>query len=495
MSHRTRWALAAFLLLSALPAVRAHAAEDCRLPEGPALEALRRAHTQVSARDLAGARATLAALEKLAHVDGAIRLQAAGLLSRAGRPEAARALLQTLIAEAKASAPDQLQKAAALIRLGQIDAGEALAARLPATGLDTICGHVQVAMALADAGALDKAAAALRALRDKAGTVRSIHDGLVEVLFRKGDSPELEAALRAAVRAFPDDPAFHVRLANRMKVAGKVDAARDLLEGLILRGAADPSLLGEFLGMVSGGARAAKLLPHYTQLAEAHPELPVLRMVVGILHHYEGHFAESNAHLARTGALQDREPRIPMYMAMNYFRLHDQDKAEAFIAKASAIATRPDPDIFYCRAVIGVRKDPARSMADLERYMDVTTGRPDVNPSKQKRVKQTVALLKSCLAEADPRACVEREVVEKARALAFEEHQAAFRPPGQAAPDAGPGPDRARGSSTETAPARAAPEATPASRPDAPDRGLLWIVLAGATLLLAGGLWLRGRRG
>jgi len=121
---------------------------------------------------------------------------------------------------------------------------------------------------------------------------------------------------------------------------------------------------------------------------------------------------------------------VAMYLAMNYFRLGDQEKAEQLIEKAARAGT-PDPDVFYCHAIINVRKDPAGAVRDLERYMALTSGRPDVNESKQKRVRQTMDLLEKCTAEGagaeDAKACVEREVFEKARALAFEEHLAPMR--------------------------------------------------------------------
>lgn len=327
--------------------------------------------------------------------------------------------------------PGQVYSIAARLRLAPADAAAARAdlATLRATpGADArfACHLVWVALSLADAGDVPAASALLADLRRAVPTARSIADASVSMAFRTNDPARIEAALHEALAAFPGDVEFTVRLANRMKLAGHRDEARALLEGMLMRGEASPSLLGELLGLVSG-AVSAEQLQHWTNLATEHPDLPALQMIVGVEHHYLHHFAESNTYLLRTGELMNHEPRIAMYIAMNYFRLGQQALAEQYIERARA-ADRPDPDIDYCRAVIRVRQDPSGSIADLRRYLAYTSRRPDVDPGKQARVQQTLTLLEGCVNGPDPHGCVEREVVEQARALAFREHYPGTNP-------------------------------------------------------------------
>ncbi|MEP7124298.1 MAG: hypothetical protein ABJE95_25445 [Byssovorax sp.] len=332
----------------------------------------------------------------------------------------------------------RLYQAAALVHLHRAAEAAPLVAAVRATP-DALkkytCRYIPVALAMADAGDAGSAAEILEAVRRAAPGARSVHDALVQLAFRSNDPARIDAALDAALAQFPTDVAFSVRRANVIKIRGNPDAARALLEKLILAGEEDPNLLGEYLGLVSGEEKARNSLDQTLALATAHPELHTLAMLVGVEYHYLGQYEKSTIWLSKTGTLIDREPRIPMYLAMNQFRLRHQKEAEDLIDRA-ARAGRPDPDIYYCRAIIAVRKDPAASVRDLEHYMRLTQGRPDANAGKQERVQQTLDLVRRCTEGPDPLGCVQRDVVDKALALAFNEHLVALRPEG--APDVRP---------------------------------------------------------
>jgi tetratricopeptide (TPR) repeat protein len=386
---------------------------------------------------LAGDRAAaIAAIERVAEGPGRelpyALLRAASLSHDVGDDARAESLRRRALAVADASARQtngpsigRVYSIAARLQLGGAEAAAArsdLAALRADPEIDRrfACHLVWVAISLADAGDLSAALALLDSIHRAVPSARSVTDAKVALVFRTNDAGRIDAALHEALAAFPGDVEFTVRLANRMKLAGHRDEARALLEGLLMRGEASPSLLGELLGLVSGNVSDAQLA-HYTALAAEHPDLPALQMIVGVEHHYLHHYEQSNTYLLRTGTLIDHEPRIAMYLAMNYFHLGNQSLAEQYIERARA-ADRPDPDIDYCRAVIRVRQDPEGSAADLRRYLAYTSRRPDVDPGKQARVQQTLTLLEGCMRDSDPRACVEREVVQQARALAFREH-------------------------------------------------------------------------
>src|SRR5262249_51656358 len=97
-----------------------------------------------------------------------------------------------------------------------------------------------------------------------------------------------------------------------------------------------------------------------------------------------------------------------------------EKEALKYLARAES-AGRPDPDIHYYRAVVELREDPAAAVRDLERYLALTEGRADVGKEKQARVKQTLALVAACVAGPDAKACVRRDVLAKARSMAYAE--------------------------------------------------------------------------
>ncbi len=423
--------------------------------------------------------------DDVAHVvrDGAAEpyflLRSGGLLEGLKDSAGADAIYMKALEAVKGGDPNMghLYQAAALFHLHRASEAApllaAVRARKDALQIYT-CRFIPVALAMADTGDQSGAIELLTAARDRAPEKRSIHDALVGLAFRSNDPARIDAALDAALLRFPTDVAFTVRRANLIKVRGRADEARAMLEKLILAGEEDPNLLGEYLGLVSGEDKARKSLDQTLKLAEAHPELHALAMLVGVEYHYLGEYEKSTLWLSKTGNLIDREPRIPMYLAMNQFRLRHQKEAEDLIERA-ARAGRPDPDIYYCRAIIAVRKDPAASVRDLEHYMRLTSGRPDANPGKQERVQQTLDLVRRCTEGPDPLGCVQRDVVDKAMALAFNEHLVALRPEG--APDVRPLQPGA------TAP----PDATLAARAEHASRAALYSAAVAAALLALAG--------
>jgi hypothetical protein len=444
-------AVAAAFAVIALAPIAARATPEVPPLDGcndPAQSSLQRAlwHAEQSlqAGEEQAVRADVARVEQGGVHEPYFLLRAGGLLEGLKDQAGADAAYAKALAAAKTPTVGgdentaHLYEAAALVHLRRASEAAPLVAAVRATP-DALkkytCRYIPVAMAMADAGDPGSAAELLEAVRGATPGARSVHDALVQLAFRSNDAARIDAALDAALAQFPGDVAFTVRRANVIKIRGHEGEARALLEKLILAGEEDPNLLGEYLGLVSGEDKARHSLDQTLALAVAHPELHTLAMLVGVEYHYLGQYEKSTIWLSKTGNLIDREPRIPMYLAMNQFRLRHQKEAEELIDRA-ARAGRPDPDIYYCRAIIAVRKDPAASVRDLEHYMRLTSGRPDANPGKQERVQQTLDLVRRCTEGPEPLGCVQREVVDKAMALAFNEHLVALRPEG--APDVRP---------------------------------------------------------
>jgi hypothetical protein len=94
----------------------------------------------------------------------------------------------------------------------------------------------------------------------------------------------------------------------------------------------------------------------------------------------------------------DFEARLFIYLAVSHFRLGHQDEAEVAIERAVELGG-DDPDAFYCRAEIFQRRDVARSIADLERYLEMTRRLVAeggvVAASKQERVRRMLEHLRA----------------------------------------------------------------------------------------------------
>jgi tetratricopeptide (TPR) repeat protein len=435
---RLAGSLAVSLLLFGLLSSRTARAEAPPLdgcsgyPDSPEVQALVQAGHDLGTADDERVRTAVAEVRKKAQKDAYLLLWGGSLLQRLDR-KTAEAMFQEAIVAGKALAKDQgeeaapiaeLYEAAALLRLGQREPGrarlDAVRAK-PGALARYACRFVPVAQALADGGQFSEALDLLSALQKAAPGARSIADALLDIALRSSDPKRIDEALATVGAAFPKDVEFTVRRANRIKLSKGPEAAFALLQPLLVAGESSPSLLGEYLGLVSAEPSEARLA-EYKKLAEERPKNLALQMMVGVIHHYLHHYEDSTRYLESAGALIDTEPRVAMYLAMNYLHTPGKEaQAEEMIARA-AKAGRPDPDIYYCRAVIIVRKDPAGAARDLERYLALTETRADVREEKQARVKQTLELLRTCAKSPNPKACVQTEVVEQAKALAFAEH-------------------------------------------------------------------------
>ena len=74
-------------------------------------------------------------------------------------------------------------------------------------------------------------------------------------------------------------------------------------------------------------------------------------------------------YLSRAESAYAAEPRLWIYLAVSNFRLGRQREAEALIEKAVALGA-DDPDAYYCRAEIFQHQNLARSLADLDLYIE-----------------------------------------------------------------------------------------------------------------------------
>jgi hypothetical protein len=124
-----------------------------------------------------------------------------------------------------------------------------------------------------------------------------------------------------------------------------------------------------------------------------------------VLLHYRYRWADSDRHLARAEPTFGNETRLLIYRAMNQHRLGDREAALKLIESASS-GDRPDPDVLYCRGVIGLDVNTDRAIADLEAYLAQTRQSHEVYLPKQQRVQRMLADLRDCRGARVPSECL-----------------------------------------------------------------------------------------
>jgi tetratricopeptide (TPR) repeat protein len=93
--------------------------------------------------------------------------------------------------------------------------------------------------------------------------------------------------------------------------------------------------------------------------------------MLGVFGYYDAKYSDSIKYLEELLPMIDKESRVFLYLAMNNFRLKNQEKALEFIEKAIS-QNREDPDVYYCRSLIVREKNPKQAISDLENYLKLS---------------------------------------------------------------------------------------------------------------------------
>lgn len=202
--------------------------------------------------------------------------------------------------------------------------------------------------------------------------------------------------------------------------AGKADACVDLLLP-ILRKEPHPLLLGRLVVVAAGVAslndgpsRVDKLVAQ----ADAHPEDSLAQFLGGVAVHYRGHLRAASALekradytaalrlLQRVAKVYPDSPRLWIYTAISHLRLGQQAQAEEAIELAVRHDDGGDADVYYCRAEVWHRKDPAKALQDIARYQQIMVQNKQkgafLNPNKEQRVERMRQAIAAAQAEQHP---------------------------------------------------------------------------------------------
>jgi len=200
------------------------------------------------------------------------------------------------------------------------------------------------------------------------------------------------AVARRVMTAWPDSPVGADLLSSGMLRAGRYRQAIETLHELSRKHPERDIVLGRIAGMVAflrNAASADAALNADVQAIEARmkaaarePTDVVARFLEATRKYYSGDFEASLPELKALYETDNRDPRIPLYLAMAHFWLGHQQRAEKLIDEA--VHSGPsDPDVFYCRSQIVRKLDLPQAIADLERYVEMTNRPWALNPAKK----------------------------------------------------------------------------------------------------------------
>lgn len=201
----------------------------------------------------------------------------------------------------------------------------------------------------------------------------------------------------------PSDPARDAAYSHGLDLyrRGRFEEALVLYVGLARHDPHD-GILGMVVAALASTRPDAERVALLAREADAAPEDPLAQFEAGVGAHYYAHqqgrdaqekrryYEHALRYLDRARPAYDFEPRLFIYLAVSHFRLSHQAEAEELIERAVELGG-DDPDAYYCRAEIFQHHDLTRSIADLDRYLGMTTRLREegsvVSESKLERVR------------------------------------------------------------------------------------------------------------
>ena len=323
------------------------------------------------------------------------RIDIATMLWRSGDTAGARRMVTGIGGEQSGRA---VQWQAAILR-GELPTLEALIASLEAA--DDPCEGLAVATLL---DAIEERAVATGVIAHLAELNPACPQAIVRQvrhLLNIGEVAKAEQLSQGALKRHPSVKELVSVRARVLIAANRPKEAASLLESHARR---DPrsvalsSLLGAYNRVESLDWKRQKMAEMEAS-AKADPNDHVAAFIAGVLLHYDGRLADSDAMLSPLleTPLND-QARLYIYLGMNAFDLGDPTRGLELVDRA-ANAPHPDPDVHYCRAEILRMTDPVAAREALKLYLSYTDTSATKNSAKQGRVAELLENLNRCVAE------------------------------------------------------------------------------------------------
>ena len=344
--------------------------------------------------DAPGMKAAIDTAVTAAPRDVAVLRQGAALYQAANKDAEAKALLERARAElpkATRSIHEEAEHLALKVIEGEFD--RARASALIGRSPSAACAAVRIADTL-DLLAQPESSLtlAIEALEASKGC-RDAHRLVCELIGRAKDWEALLIRSDAGIAAFPKHGDFRIQRATALRGLGRNDEARDVLEAEVRKNPQDTGPMSSLAALYTMTRTSESGYTALNEACVADPDDLVSCFLAGVIAHY---LAKHDACVAHMNALMDRlpnQPRVPMYAAISSYWMDKVKDADALIAQAASISGAMDPDVFYCRALIRMKRDREGAVEDLERFLTVAH-RGWHSQGKIGRVNHELAMLK-----------------------------------------------------------------------------------------------------
>lgn len=262
---------------------------------------------------------------------------------------------------------------------------------------DAACAIVDVAESLRRVGREASVVPFLRAVLERAPKCAPAAERLALALINVDEGEEAVAIATESLKHDPTNAALQLARISALQLTGHLTEAIEGLERLVRSPQRLPGHMGLLLAMYLRERRVQARLDYWLDASAKDPADVVPRFMIGVLLHYENHFAESDTWLLPLFEEMRGEPRLFVYHAMNQFNLGNPAKTRELLDIAAALPV-VDPDVYYCRAEVTRDTERDLAIADFRRYLSIVHGQANTNPVKEARVQEMLADLERCKA-------------------------------------------------------------------------------------------------
>ncbi len=210
----------------------------------------------------------------------------------------------------------------------------------------------------------------------------SVRATLSEALLSRNETEKALKLAEEGVKSRPDSERFLAVYAAALRRAERYEDALDTFEKAY-RISKNPRYIGLFSTVASMHGTDHRYRD-CRKRQEADPKDLLLRHAVAVMGYYRGRFEETKRMMDALREELPQDDRVYIYGAMSRYALGDWEGARTWLDDLAALGPERDPDLYYCQAVLWHRKDRARSLEALDKYLSFSPG-PDAYRPKRAR--------------------------------------------------------------------------------------------------------------
>lgn len=302
--------------------------------------------------------------------DLAVLRAAASILRASGRGKESLATMKK--AASLSNSAQVIEMAASLLAAGRSKEAKAfLAGDSSAPQEAPECRLVAVLTLLAQEGRLDLA----RTYAPSASSgERCVFVFRLKLAHALGDDALVDSAAEAGLKAFPDDESLLYLWGYHYFAKQAMDRAISVWDRLVARNLRFPAVLGQYgTAYLVAGRLDRNGVNHMLERVQKDPNDLVASFLAGLGLYYLKAYERVVPLLEPVVKAVPNESRARLYLAMAHHFLGHQETAERMFEEMEPFAYH-DPDIYYCRSLIYRKRDLARAIREMERFLEVFVG-------------------------------------------------------------------------------------------------------------------------